>query len=147
MKIVAIKVGKKHDKNLKTSIEIYEKRLKKYCQFSWHIIPSSNIDKESSDILRAIGSDDVVVLLDETGQNLDNDQLADYIEKAQVGSVSRVVFVIGGAYGVNNKVMSRANMTLSLSSLVFPHQIVRLILVEQIYRTYSIISGSKYHHD
>lgn len=147
MKIVCITVGKKHEKNLVSAIEGYEKRLKKFCDFNWQLIPSSSIDTESSAIDRAISDDDFVILLDELGIQITNQELADKIESLQNSSIKRLVIIIGGAYGVNHQLITRANLTLSLSTLVFPHQIVRLLVAEQLYRSYSILSGGKYHHD
>jgi 23S rRNA (pseudouridine1915-N3)-methyltransferase len=146
MKILCVSVGKKHDKDLAVAIERYEKRLKKHCDFSWQIIPTSNVDTESSAIERVLKTEDYVVLLDEHGVQLNNQQVAEQIETVQNEGQKRLVIVIGGAYGVNHQLMTRANLTLSLSPLVLPHQIVRLLIVEQLYRTYSIMSGGKYHH-
>lgn len=146
MKIYIITVGKKHDHNIVDAINEYEKRLSAYCELIWKIVPNGTKEKESADILRQIKDDDSVVLLDERGKLWDNSRLAFYLEQAQNQSVKTLVFVIGGAYGVDDSVILRANAVLSLSPLVFPHQIVRLLAVEQIYRTYSILSGGKYHH-
>lgn len=146
MKIAIITVGKKHDKNIAGAITEYEKRLKKYCDFSWEFVGSTSVDVEASAIIRLVRSDDFVILLDETGQQFDNEELAGCIESVQNQSTKRLVFIIGGAYGVNYSVITRANLTLGISKLVLPHQLVRLIMIEQIYRSYSILSGSNYHH-
>ncbi len=147
MKVTVITVGKKHDKDLTVAIEKYQKRLKKFCDFSWVYIPTSNIDSESSAIERQLKSDDYVILLDETGEQINNNELAEKIESLQNSSIKQLVFIIGGAYGVNYSLMGRANITISFSQLVFPHQLMRLILIEQLYRSYSILSGSDYHHE
>lgn len=146
MKITVITVGKKHDKDLVVAIDKYQKRLKKFCDFSWVYIPTSNIDNESSMIERQLKSDDYVILLDETGEQVDNNQLAEKLEFLQNSSIKQLVFIIGGAYGVNYSLMGRSNITVSFSKLVFPHQLMRLILVEQLYRSYSILAGTDYHH-
>lgn len=146
-KITIITVGKKHSKETKALIELYEKRLTKMCDLSWDIIPSSNIDSESLAIEKRLSADDFVILLDETGDQLNNDELAEKLENIQNTSVKRIVFIIGGAYGVNYNLMIRANLVFSLSKLVLPHQLVRVILIEQIYRSYSILKGTKYHHE
>jgi 23S rRNA (pseudouridine1915-N3)-methyltransferase len=146
MKILCISVGKKHDSEYAGAISNFETRLKPYCDFSWHLIPTSDVDTESSVILKTIGADDIVVLLDERGISVNNQKLASYLEELQNRSTKRLVIVIGGAYGVNAAVRNRAQAVLSLSKLVFPHQLVRLILVEQLYRSYSILAGSNYHH-
>lgn len=146
MKILAIIVGKKHDKEIVTAIEKYQKRLKKFCDFTWDYIPTSNVDSECLAIEKRINADDFVLLLDETGQSLNNQQLAETIEEVQNKSTKRLVFIIGGAYGVNYTIISKVSLVMSFSSLVFPHQIMRLLLVEQLYRSYSLLAGSNYHH-
>lgn len=147
MKIIVMTIGKKHDKNLAAAIADYETRLKPFCGFSWHIIPASDIENESIAIVKAVDGIDLVFLLDERGTSFSSPQLAESIERAQNTSVKKIAVIIGGAYGVNRSVIDRANVTLSLSRLVLPHQIVRLIIVEQIYRSYAILSGSSYHHE
>jgi len=147
MKITVITVGKKHEPNLQAAIAEYEKRLQPFCTFSWHIIPSSDKTAESVAILKSIPPDAAVVLLDENGRSISSSQLAQYIEISQNNSVKQVYLIIGGAYGVERSVFDRADAVISLSRLVFPHQIVRLLVVEQLYRAYSILAGSGYHHD
>ncbi len=146
MNIKIISVGKRHDPAYDEKISEYEKRLKSFCRIEWLLVPSGDIEKESAKILKAIKQDDYVILLDERGVQINNQQLASALEKLQSRSKNLVV-VIGGAYGVDNNVRLRANNILSLSKLVLPHQIVRLVAVEQIYRSFSILSGSKYHHE
>lgn len=147
MKITVITVGKKHDPNLVLAINEYEKRLKPFCKFNWHIIPNSNKETESKAILKEIQPSDAVVLLDERGRPTSSEQLAKYIELSQNNAIKRAVVIIGGAYGVTPEVGHRANAIVSLSNLVFPHQIVRLLVVEQLYRAYSILAGGNYHHE
>lgn len=146
MKIVCISVGKKHDSLSAPMIEEYEKRLKHYCNFEWLLIPSSGKEDESKAIIEKLATQDKVILLDETGEQIYNAKLAKLIENAQNSSVDRLVLIIGGAYGVDDTVKERADSVIGLSNLVFPHQLVRAIVVEQIYRSFSILSGSKYHH-
>ena len=146
MKINIISVGKKHDPNFANAISEYEKRLSGYCDLVWQIIPSSDSDKESAAILQKIQSDSIVVVLDERGKLWNNKQLAGYLHEAQNRSIKSLTIIIGGAYGVNRSVLERANAIVALSPLVFPHQIVRLLVVEQLYRSYSILAGNKYHH-
>lgn len=147
MKVTCITVGKKHDPKLAGAIEDYEKRLRNYCDFSWVYIPTSDKDSESAAIIKQLKEDDVVVLLDERGKLWGNNYLSQAVEYLQNSSTKRVVMIIGGAYGVNNDVVKRSNYAVGLSQLVLPHQIVRLIVVEQLYRTYSILHGGKYHHE
>lgn len=89
---------------------------------------------------------DFVILLDETGKELSSPELAQFIEKRCMDSGKRVVFIIGGSYGVDQTVKTRADFTWALSKLVFPHEIVRIILSEQIYRACTIMRNEKYHH-
>lgn len=147
MKITCITVGKKHDPKLVNAIEDYEKRLKSYCDFSWAYIPTSDKDTESAAITKQLKDDDVVVLLDERGKLWANNYLSQAVEYLQNSSTKRVVMIIGGAYGVNDDLVRRSNYVVAFSPLVFPHQIVRLLVVEQLYRTYAILSGSNYHHN
>jgi 23S rRNA (pseudouridine1915-N3)-methyltransferase len=88
-----------------------------------------------------------VILLDEKGSELSSSQFAGYLDKKAIGSVSSIVFVIGGPYGFDASVYQRANDKLSLSRMTFSHQMVRLFFVEQLYRAYTIIKGEPYHHE
>ena len=150
MKIIAI--GKKHEKWVLNGIELFEKRLKKPFNLSWDILPHSNFaeekarEEETQRILAKIKPSDFVILLDERGKNISSPELAKIISNGFVNSQNFVI-VIGGAFGVSEELRQRANFVWSLSKLVFPHQIVRLILVEQIYRAQEISSGGKYHHE
>ncbi|MDO4872102.1 MAG: 23S rRNA (pseudouridine(1915)-N(3))-methyltransferase RlmH [bacterium] len=150
MKIIAI--GKKHEKWILGGVETFEKRLKKPFDLRWEILAHSNFAEEkaraeeSARILKKISPADFVILLDERGKNISSPELANLLSKNFV-SGQNVVLVIGGAFGVSNELRNRANFIWSLSKLVFPHQLVRLILVEQIYRAQEISAGGKYHHE
>ena len=150
MRIIAI--GKKHEKWVTSGIELFEKRLKKPFNLSWDILPHSNFaeekarEEETQRILAKIKPSDFVILLDERGKNISSPELAKMLSNGFVNSQNFVI-VIGGAFGVSEELRQRANFVWSLSKLVFPHQIVRLILVEQIYRAQEISSGGKYHHE
>lgn len=150
MNIIAI--GKKHEKWVLNGIELFEKRLKKPFNLNWDILPHSNFaeekarEEETQRILAKIKPSDFVILLDERGKNISSPELAEMLSNGFVNSQNFVI-VIGGAFGVSEELRQRANFVWSLSKLVFPHQIVRLILVEQIYRTQEIYSGGKYHHE
>ena len=150
MKIIAI--GKKHEKWVLNGIELFEKRLKKPFNLSWDILPHSSFseekarEEETQRILAKIKPSDFVILLDERGKNISSPELAKMLSNGFVNSQNFVI-VIGGAFGVSEELRQRANFVWSLSKLVFPHQIVRLILVEQIYRAQEISSGGKYHHE
>lgn len=147
MKIVCLTVGKKHNPELVAAIEHYEKRLKPYVDFSFDYVQPSDKETESEKLLLRIKSDDFVILLDERGTQLNNLQLAHEFERAQNHSVKRCIIIIGGAYGVNADVFKRSNYTMSISKLVFPHQLVRLLVVEQLYRSFNYNAGGNYHHE
>lgn len=145
MHIKIITVGKSHDPKISQAIDEYIKRLSKYVKIEWQLIPPSSVEQESIQIIKAT-RDSYVILLDEGGNALNTPGFAARIEKLQNNSIKELVFVIGGAYGVTPEIKNSADFILSLSSLVFPHQLVRLILVEQIYRAYDLMHGGKYHH-
>lgn len=149
--ITIITIGKKHESWILDGLERYEKRLQKPWNIEWKLLPHSSLEgeqarsEESARILSRISPDDYLILLDETGKNIDSPTLSRYIEQQFIAS-RPVTIVIGGAYGVDSTVHQRANFIWSLSKLVFPHQLVRLLLLEQIYRAQSIAAGSPYHH-
>ncbi len=149
-------VGKDHEPYVKDGILQFTKRIGNYYQVQWNIIPSpknaamlSEMDlkkKEGETILDFLAKDDYLVLLDERGKQLRSEELAAFIQQRANESAKNIVFLIGGAFGVSEAVQQRANYTWSLSKLVFPHQLVRLILAEQVYRACSINRNEKYHH-
>ncbi len=156
MKITLLSIGKSHDSNLKQAIEDFTKRISNYFPVEWIVIaPPKNAGVLSmEDLKKAEGvlitqqltKDDYLILLDERGKNISSPELATLIQQRGNESTKRIVFVIGGAFGVDETVFKRANYVWSLSKLVFPHMIVRLVLAEQIYRACSIIRNEKYHH-
>ena len=157
MKIVLASVGKAHEPELRASIEQFTKRLSHYFPCEWRILPPAKQNENSSveaikkaealTILKAIQKDDCLILLDERGTQMTSPDLAQLIQEQANRSVKNVVFLIGGAFGVDATVQARANFTWSLSKLVFPHQIVRLILAEQLYRACTILRNESYHHE
>lgn len=146
-----ISVGKAHESWVAEGILRYERRLKAPFNVEWVLLPSSSKEgleareNESSSILKRLDGSDFVILLDERGEKLSSPALSGLIEK-QVLYSKKIVLVIGGAYGVDDNLHQRANKIISLSDMVFPHQLVRLILVEQIYRAQEISLGKSYHH-
>lgn len=156
MKIQFWSVGKPHESFVKEGIELFTKRIFNYFPLEWIIIPMPKNAgimepailkiKEGEAILALISKEDYIILLDERGKNLTSEAFSKLIEQRTVESVRNLIFVIGGAYGVSEAVMQRANFKLSLSQFVFPHQLVRLILAEQVYRACSIMRNEKYHH-
>lgn len=156
MKIVLCCIGKEDDAALKAAIEGFFKRISHYFPVEWKIIHSPKMKpgwpekelklKEAALILQHIKKEDYLVALDEKGSMLSSTQLASWMQTRANESVKQLVFLIGGAYGLDESVLRRANFVWSLSVLTFPHQLVRLILSEQIYRACTIIKNEKYHH-
>lgn len=151
MSIRILAVGKKHEKWVADGIDRYERRLRKPFDATWQLLPHSAREgegartEESERILQKVDRDAFLVLLDERGQNVDSPALAARLQGA-FDAGKHVIVVIGGAYGVDDAVRARANFVWSLSKLVFPHQLVRLILAEQLYRAQEIAGGRPYHH-
>lgn len=157
MKISVLCIGKTDESFVKTGIENYVKRLKHYISFELLVIPdiknARNLTqdqqkaKEGEQILKQLNNSDVVVLLDEGGKAYRSVEFAKFLEQKMIGSVQRLVFVIGGPYGFSDDVYQRANQQLSLSKMTFSHQMVRLFFVEQLYRAFTIMRGEPYHHE
>ena len=156
MKIQFWSIGKNNEPYIKEGVEEFTNRISKYYKVEWTIIPlpknsgmMSEMDlkkKEGEIILDWLNKDDYLVALDERGKQLTSEGLADFIQKRSNESVKKLVFLIGGAFGLDDAVLKRANFKWSLSNLVFPHQLVRLILTEQVYRACTILRNEKYHH-
>jgi 23S rRNA (pseudouridine1915-N3)-methyltransferase len=156
MKIQFWSVGKAHEPHVKEGIEMFTKRTGFYYPVEWRIIsPLKNAaalnhtetrTKEGESILNLLKKDDYLVLLDERGKQLSSEGLATFIQQRANEGTKNVVFLIGGAFGVSEEVVRRSNFTWSLSNLVFPHQLVRMLLAEQVYRACTINKNEKYHH-
>jgi len=145
MKFIFVTVGKQNDSGVDEMITDYTKRISRYIQTEWRILPNSNIEKEGEQILKAV-SDGEMILLDNRGKELTTMELASLLENKMISGSKNIFFVIGGAYGVSEEVFKKANFVWSLSKLTFPHQIVRLILSETVYRVMSVIKKEPYHH-
>jgi len=151
MGLRVIAVGRKHEDWIKLGLERYQKRLKRPFELEWVLLPHSKHSEltarqdESKQILARIKPSDYAVLLDERGELIDSPGLARRLLVPLERSQS-VVLVIGGAYGVDETIHRRADFVWSLSPLVLPHQLVRLVLVEQLYRAQEIAAGRPYHH-
>lgn len=146
MKILIISPGKSHDNTVRDGIGEYQKRLGKKFDIEWVFPAPDTKESEGASILNLLKSADFVVLLDEHGKDIATPDFAKLLDSHMQSGTKRLVFIIGGAYGVSTEVVGRANATFKLSSLVFPHMLVRLILTEQLYRANSILEGGKYHH-
>lgn len=156
MKLLLWSIGKPHDKELKAAIDQFTQRCNNYFTVEWNIIaPPKNAGslseaelkkREGEIILNLLEKTDYLVALDERGKQLSSEGLAEFINARANESVRRLIFFIGGAFGIDEAVLKAAQLKWSLSSLTFPHQLVRLILVEQLYRSFTILRNEKYHH-
>lgn len=151
MAIKILAVGKKHESWIQEGVERYESRLKKPYDTEWVLLPHSALqddrarEDESGRVLSRIQDREFVILLDEIGDEVDSPQLSRLFDSTFTAGRT-VTIIIGGAYGVDDRVHQRADFVWSLSPLVFPHQLVRLILAEQLYRVQQIAAGHPYHH-
>jgi len=156
VKIQLWSIGKDHEPYVKAGIDDFTKRISRYYPVEWTIIPTpknagmlSEMDlkkKEGGVVTEWLQKDDWLVALDERGRQLGSEGLSKLIQSRANESVKNLVFLIGGAFGLDDAVLRRANFQWSLSELTFPHQLVRLLLAEQVYRACTILRNEKYHH-
>ena len=156
MNIQLWSIGKNNEPYIKSGVEDFTQRISKYFKVQWTIIPApknagmmSEMDlkkKEGETILALLDKNDYLVALDEHGKQLDSAGLATFIQARANERAKNIIFLIGGVYGSDEMILKRANYKWSLSSLTFPHQLVRLILAEQLYRACTILKNGKYHH-
>lgn len=152
MPLHIIAIGKKHEDWVQQGIERYQKRLKPPFNVQWVLLPHSSLQgssarqEESGRILSRLNAYSYVILLDERGKLLDSPAFSKLLEN-QLNSSQKIAIVIGGAYGVTQEVRDKVSFTLSFSPQVFPHQLIRLMLVEQLYRAQEISHNGAYHHD
>ena len=156
MKLQFWTVGKAHESYVKEGVEMFTKRISNYFPVQWQIIPMpknagmmSEMDlkiKEGETILQFLKKEDHLIVLEERGKQLNSEGLAAFIQQRANESEKSLVFLIGGAFGLDEHVLQKAKFKWSLSALTFPHQLVRLILAEQLYRACSINRNEKYHH-
>ncbi|MBR5885875.1 MAG: 23S rRNA (pseudouridine(1915)-N(3))-methyltransferase RlmH [Alistipes sp.] len=157
MNIELIVVGKTDSKEVTSLVDMYTKRINFYNRFNITYIPdirnSKNLSEaqqktaEGEAILRLLDESDRVVLLDEKGAEFRSVEYADWLQKRMNSGVKRLVFIIGGPYGFSPEVYARSNEKISLSKMTFSHQIIRAIFTEQLYRAFSILHNSPYHHE
>lgn len=158
MKITVITVGKIKEKYLKDAIAEYSKRLSKYCKLeiievadektpeqASQAVEDAIRGKEAERILKYVKEDAYVITLEIQGQMLTSEELADKINQLGIQGKSHITFIIGGSIGLGQAVLRRSDYALSFSKMTFPHQLMRVILLEQVYRSYRIISGEPYH--
>jgi 23S rRNA (pseudouridine1915-N3)-methyltransferase len=156
VKVKLFAVGKTEEKYLKEGIEMYCKKLIHYFPFEYEELPAikqtRNLSfdeqkkREGESILKRISSSDTVVLLDENGLQYSSVNFSIFIQNQMLQGNKQLSFVIGGAYGFSPDVYQRRNYLISLSSMTFSHQMVRLIFLEQLYRAASILKNEPYHH-
>lgn len=158
MKISLITVGKIKEKYLKDAIAEYSKRLSRYCKLeiievtdektpdhASESVEDAIRSKEAERIQKYIKEDAYIITLEIGGKQLTSEELAEKIDKLGIQGVSHIIFIIGGSIGLGREVLSKSDYALSFSKMTFPHQLMRVILLEQIYRSYRIINGEPYH--
>ncbi len=158
LNITVVAVGKVREKYIVSGIREYQKRLAAYCRLSIIEVPGQRApenlsrlqleevkDKEGQDIIRQIKPGSHVIALDIRGRSRSSEDMADYMNRLTLGGSSSIVFIIGGSNGLSDRVLQRADMKLSFSSMTFPHQLMRLVLLEQVYRWFKINRGEPYH--
>jgi len=158
MKITVLCVGKIKEKFYTQAVEEYSKRLSGYCRLDIVELPDEKTpdnaseqmntaikDKEGERILAAVKQNDYVIALAIDGKQMDSVELSQYIERLGIAGKSSIVFVIGGSLGLSKAVLDRADYKLSFSKMTFPHQLMRVILLEQVYRAYRIMKNEPYH--
>ena len=157
MNIELIVVGKTDSREVESLVEMYSKRINRYCKFAVTTIADVRNTKnmassrqkqlEGELILRQVGEGDYLVLMDERGTQYSSMEYADWLQKRMLSGVKRLLLVIGGPYGFSQEVYDRANGKISLSRMTFSHQIVRAIFAEQLYRAFTILHNEPYHHE
>ena len=158
MNITIIAVGKVKEKYLREGIDEYKKRLTRYCNLEIIEVPDEKTPdnasqkeeeqikaKEGVAILKHVKETSYVIALAINGKQLSSEELAGQLSNLAINGNSNVVFIIGGSLGLSQEVLTRANYKLSFSKMTFPHQLMRMILVEQVYRGFRIINGEPYH--
>ncbi|WP_088322924.1 23S rRNA (pseudouridine(1915)-N(3))-methyltransferase RlmH [Polaribacter tangerinus] len=157
MKIKLLAIGKTDNKNLILLIDEYKKRLKHYIKFELEIIPdlknTKNLseiqqkEKEGELILSKIENTDNLILLDDKGKQFTSVEFSKYLQKKMNAGIKQLVFVIGGPYGFSEKVYQKSAGKVSLSKMTFSHQMIRLFVIEQLYRGFTILKNEPYHHE
>lgn len=157
MTITLLAIGKTDSAALQQLITTYERRLQHYIKFEFVQLPdiknTKNLseeqqkEKEGERLLNKINQGDILVLLDERGKPLTSKEFATYLQKKMNSGIKKLVFAIGGPYGFSEPVHERAQGKVSLSKMTFSHQMVRLFIVEQLYRGFAILRNEPYHHE
>ena len=156
MKIKLLAIGKTDSKDLQPLIEEYSKRLSFYVSFNFEIIPdiknAKNLSKkqqkiaEGNELLKRIEKSDTIIILDEKGKTFSSVEFSVFLQKKMNSGLKNLIFIIGGPYGFSEEIYQRANAKISLSTMTFSHQMVRLFFIEQLYRGFTILRNEPYHH-
>ena len=157
MKIKLIAIGKTDDKQLQQLINVYQKRLSHYINFEFITIPdiknTKNLsenqqkEKEGNLILKELTPTDQLILLDEKGKDFRSIEFSNFLQKKMNSGIKQLVFVIGGPYGFSKSIYQKAQSKVSLSKMTFSHQMIRLFMLEQLYRAFTILKNEPYHHE
>ncbi|HWV64942.1 23S rRNA (pseudouridine(1915)-N(3))-methyltransferase RlmH [Chitinophaga sp.] len=156
MKIQLWSIGKEHDPYIRDGMAVFQKRLQHYVDFEVKLIPTVKQagslsvpelkKQEAKIILDMLQPTDFLLALDEKGKMMTTVQFADFLQQRNNAGTRQLIILIGGAFGIDDAVLQRAQLKMSLSPLTFPHQLVRLIFTEQLYRAYTVLNREKYHH-
>lgn len=156
MKIKLLAIGKTDSKDLQALIEEYSKRLGFYVSFNFEIIPdiknAKNLSEkqqkiaEGNELLKRIEKSDTMIILDEKGNTFSSVQFSEFLQKKMNSGLKNLIFIIGGPYGFSEEIYQRATSKISLSTMTFSHQMVRLFFIEQLYRGFTILKNEPYHH-
>jgi 23S rRNA (pseudouridine1915-N3)-methyltransferase len=157
MKIKLLAIGKTDSKDLQALIEEYSKRLGFYVSFNFEIIPdiknAKNLSEkqqkiaEGNELLKRIEKSDTMIILDEKGNTFSSVQFSEFLQKKMNSGLKNLIFIIGGPYGFSEEIYQRATGKISLSTMTFSHQMVRLFFIEQLYRGFTILRNEPYHHN
>ncbi len=154
LKINIIAIGKDKNSWVREGSAHYERLLSRFAVINWHICPAlkktasltpSQVRKQEAESLQRVLQKGIIIALSDSGTKKDSSQFAKMLEKIQIHSKGQIQFVIGGAYGLDTTILNSADSIISLSPLTFSHQLVRLVLLEQLYRGFSILHGTDYH--
>ncbi len=153
MKIVCL--GKTKQKFIEDGISEYQKRISKYFKLDWQILPDVKLtgsntieqvkEQEAEIILKKLPMSSFIIVLDGTGEEFSSVKIAKFLEN-KLNTEKDIIFIIGGVYGLSNRILKKANIVLSFSKFTFTHQMIRLLLIEQLYRSFTIIKNKKYHY-
>lgn len=155
MKIKIICLGKTKQKFIEEGIKEYQKRISKYTKLDWQILPDVKLtgsktieivkDQEAEILEKSFPASSFIIVLDENGKEFSSEKIAKFIED-KLTFRKDLIFVIGGVYGLSKRILKRADLILSFSRFTFTHQMIRFLLVEQLYRSFTIIKNKKYHY-